>query len=344
MSTVKMYRAVLRKSVTMPVISRGRHISCVTSDRVWISDSDGHLILTNTTANKLYHLIDIASGAGVHTVNNDGDLIYIDSVYNINKLSTENKVKITLIKYNTSPWRPRCVYSSPSTGDLLVGMYNTDTDTAKVNRYNKSGHYIQAIQHNNITGQDLYSMPSYITENRNGDIIVSDWSGRAVVVTDRGGSYRLSYTGPPTGSGLAPLGICTDALSHILVCDLNTQSIQIIYCDGHFRSQIQTRPHGIDIPWGLSYVENTNTLWVGSYRGNTVNLYRMLVHNDYLTSLPLEDFKCKKHPSDPLSKYCIPCDVTLCKMCIWTTSSDHKKHDVRDVEKLFREIHKRKGL
>uniref|UniRef100_K1QSB8 Uncharacterized protein n=1 Tax=Magallana gigas TaxID=29159 RepID=K1QSB8_MAGGI len=57
--------------------------------------------------------------------------------------------------------------------------------------------------------------PNYITENNNGDIAVSDYD--AVVVTEREGRHRFSYTGHPAESVLRPRGICTDALSHILV-------------------------------------------------------------------------------------------------------------------------------
>ncbi|XP_061193809.1 uncharacterized protein LOC133202049 [Saccostrea echinata] len=333
-----MYRLVLQKSVTVTGVSRVWHITRVSSDRVWISDYN-NLILTNTAGDKLHHLTDIGSYYGVHTVNNDGELIYIDREYNINKLSTENTVKTTLIKYNTAPWRPLSVYSSPSTGDLLVGMYNADTyREGKVVRYNSTGEHIQTIQYNNNTGQRLYSRPSYITENRNGDVIVSDWDRGAVVVTDRGGSHHFSYTGPPSGSRLWPRGICTDALSHILVCGDNTESVQILDREGNFLSQIQTSPHGIDRPGGLSYDDTTHLLWVGSWYNNTVNIYRV-IDGDSLTGLPLQNMKCKKHPRYPVSQFCIPCEVTLCEECIMT-SDDHRRHDVRDVEKLFHDIHK----
>ncbi|XP_062596753.1 uncharacterized protein LOC134258234 [Saccostrea cucullata] len=198
----------------------------------------------------------------------------------------------------------------------------------------------QGFLSNKNTGQGLYSDPIYITENRNGDVIVSDsWRG-AVVVTDRDGNYRFSYTGRRSGSGLDPRGICTDALSHILVCDVWTESVHMLDSEGHYLTAIQTQQHRIDNPWGLSYDDVTHLLWVVSYT-NKVNIYRV-VDRDSLTGLPLEDFKCRKHPSHPLSQFCIPCDVTLCQMCI-RTSDDHKRHDVRDVEKLFREMHKRKG-
>ncbi|XP_062609602.1 uncharacterized protein LOC134271418, partial [Saccostrea cucullata] len=336
-----MYRAVIQKSLTVSGVSRGDHISRVSSDRVWISDGR-NLILTNTQGEELDCVTDIESYYGGHTVNSYGDLIYIDrEYYNIVKLSAENKEKTTIIKYNTSPWEPRCVYSSPSTGDLLVGMRNTDIRTqGKVVRYNSTGENIQTIQHHNNTGHRLYEGPVYITENRNGDVIVSDWGRDAVVVTDRDGNHRFSYTGPPSGSRLRPRGICTDALSHILVCDFITDTVEMLDSEGHYLTEIHTQQHGIDRPRGLSYDENTHLLWVGSWNNNKVNIYRV-VDTDSLAGLPLKDFKCRKHPSRPLSQFCIPCEVTLCQMCI-KTSSDHKKHDVRDVEKLFREIHKRK--
>ncbi|XP_062576085.1 uncharacterized protein LOC134237969 [Saccostrea cucullata] len=282
---------VLEKSVKVPGVRRSRHISLVTSNLVWISDNGYNLILTNTEGVKLYHLTDIDSGStGVHTVTSDGDLIYIDNGLNINKLSAEKKVKTTLIKY-AAPWKPRCVYSSPSTGDLLVAIYNTDTKTGQVNRYNNTGEHIQTIPHDN-TGQGLYSVPTYITENRNGDVIVSDYHRSVLVVTDREGRHRFSYTGPPLKpkeSGVEPRGICTDALSHILVCDDNTRSVQIIDKDGHFQSLTETKQHGINVPCGLSYDGNTSTLWVGSGNNNTVNIYKLSYGGDDLTDPSNDD-------------------------------------------------------
>ncbi|XP_062578639.1 uncharacterized protein LOC134240565 [Saccostrea cucullata] len=332
-----MYRGVYQKSVTVPGVSGCIYISRVTSDRVWISDGR-NLILTNTKGVELDRVTDICSYVGGHTVNTYGYLIYIYSSDNINKLSTENKEKTTIIKYNTSPWIPWSVYSSPSTGHLLVGMKNAYSNAGKVVRYNSTGENIQTIQHDNNTGQELYSNPIYITENRNGDVIVSDYDREAVVVTDGDGNYRFSYRGPPSGSRLAPCGICTDALSHILVCDWNTRSVQMLDSDGHYLTEIQTSQHGIDTPWGLSYDDDTQLLWVGSgYINNTVNLYRV-VDTDSLTGLLLEDIKCRKHPRIPLDQFCTPCGVPLCVEC--TSSEDHSRHDLRKIKTLFDNIHR----
>ncbi|XP_062619383.1 uncharacterized protein LOC134280952, partial [Saccostrea cucullata] len=107
-------------------------------------------------------------------------------------------------------------------------MWNTDTfQEGKVVRYSDTGQYIQTIQHNS-NGLGIYSFPRYITENLNGDIIVSDFLRRAVVVVDYEGRHRFSYTGPETGVIISPYGVCIDALSHILVCDQNSNTVQMI--------------------------------------------------------------------------------------------------------------------
>ncbi|XP_056003830.1 uncharacterized protein LOC125672861 [Ostrea edulis] len=280
---------VLHTSVCVTGVSRVRHISRVMSDRVWVSDVV-NLILTDTTGDTIHRVTDIIPlYGGGHTVNSSGELIYIDSEFNINKLSVNNHTVTTQIEY-TSPWQPLCVYCSPSTGDLMVGMCNYKTNTGKVTRYNSSGQHILTIQHDN-EHHTVYSEPYYITENNNGDIIVSDlikYNRGAVVVTERGGRHRFSYTGPPSGSSLYPLGICTDALSHILVCDGNTDTVQMIDKDGHFLSLLLTE-HGINIPHSLNYDDKTHLLWVGSEYPNTVSVYRYLQRRYSLTVNPDRD-------------------------------------------------------
>uniref|UniRef100_K1QAL4 Tripartite motif-containing protein 3 n=1 Tax=Magallana gigas TaxID=29159 RepID=K1QAL4_MAGGI len=265
------------------------HISCVTSDRVWVSDDGNNIILTDITGAPLYRVEDSCSGytRGIHTVNSERELIYIDLKYSITKLSKDMKTITTFIERTDSTWRPRCVYWSPSTGDLLVGMYKCRT--GKVTRYNQSGKLTQSIQHDK-TGLGIYSGPHYITENNNGDVVVSD-SG-AVVVTERGGRHRFSYTGHLPGSLLWPRGICTDALSHILVCDCSANTVQMIDRDGRFLSYLLTKSQEISTPWSLSYDVNTHRLWVGSPYNNTVVIYRYITRQDALT----EEYK--SHPDE----------------------------------------------
>ncbi|XP_065931750.1 uncharacterized protein [Magallana gigas] len=278
--------AEFHQSLTLTGVDRCYHISFVTSDRVWVSDHRNNLILTDTTGVPQHRVEDSCRGNGLHTVNSESELIYINRNYNINRLSKDMKTTTTFIERADSTWRPRCVYWSPSTGNLLVGMYNNDTMTGKVTRYNQSGQLSHTIQNDN-TGLRLYSEPIYITENNNGDVVVSDCIGLsgAVVVTELGGRHRFSYTRHPSGSVLEPRGICTDALSHILVCDDRTNTVQMLDRDGQFLSHLLIRPSGIFTPHSLSYDVNTHRLWVGSPSNNTVVIYRYITRQDALTDL-----------------------------------------------------------
>lgn len=64
--------------------------------------------------------------------------------------------------------------------------------TFKLTWYCQTGHLAKTVQFNN-TEIKLYQYPRLITENNNGDIMVS--GPCAVVVTDHGGRHRFSYTG-----------------------------------------------------------------------------------------------------------------------------------------------------
>lgn len=105
----------------------------------------------------------------------------------------------------------------------------------KITRYNQSGQQTQTIQHDN-TGLELYKIPNHIKDKNNWDVVVSDNGAGAVVVTERVGKHRFSYTRHPSGSKLEPRGISTDPLSHILVCEDRTQTVQMIDKDGQFLS------------------------------------------------------------------------------------------------------------
>lgn len=254
------------------------HISCFTSDRIWVSDT-GKLLMVNLKGKTLYHREDLfletfGNRSGRHAVNSDNELFFIHSNNNIHKLAKDMK-NTRLIQKGPS-WKHWCVYCSTITNDLLVGMFREETLTGMVSRYSQSGKLTQTIQFDH-TGLELYCKPNYITENSNGDVIVSDfhWSG-AVVVTDREGKYRFTYAKNPPRSRFRPLGICTDPMSHILVCDALSESIQILHKDGLFLSCLKI--NDTDIPTSLIYDVNKNRIWVGSRKNFTRDNDRVSVY------------------------------------------------------------------
>ncbi|XP_078341293.1 uncharacterized protein LOC144617772 isoform X1 [Crassostrea virginica] len=277
---------VVQKSLSVTGVKYCSHISCVTPDRVWVSDGN-NIILTDTATGKQLHSVEHSfnSYSGKHTVNCEGELIYIDKERNIIKLCNDMETTTTLIKHTNTTWIPLCVYCSPSSGDLLVGMYRLATPTGKVMRYDNTGKHKQTIPHHDNTPHTLYKNPLFITENNNGDVLVSDFDREAVVVTSGEGVHRFSYTGPPSGSRLRPGGICTDVMSHILVSDLITRTVQMLDRDGQFLSYVLTRQTlGMDYtPWSLSYDVTTHAVYVGSFNNNTMSVCRHINRHLHLT-------------------------------------------------------------
>lgn len=275
-----MHEPVLQQHLKVTATSNCRHISFAAIDKLWVSDDENNIILTNQKGTILYRLNDIYSDSficGLHTVNSEDKLIYIERDHDIKILST-NLETFQVIEAEGSIWKPLCVYFSWLTGDLLVGACRYDTWIGKIIRYSKTGERKQQIQHNNFR-HNMFKEPYYLTENNNGDIVVSNWPN-AVVVVNRRGKHRFSYTGHLPESQIRPRGVCTDALSHILVCDERTNTVHMVSKDGQFLSKILIRPPGIFTPFSLKYDINTQHLWVGSKHNNNIFVYRYLLLPD----------------------------------------------------------------
>lgn len=298
----------LQRSFRVTEVNGCRHISHTKDkvEKVWVSDYGTNTFLINTTGGLIQRL-KRAVTLQPHTLNSDDELIYIHESYNIHKLSMDMEKTETFIKITDHTWTPMCVYCSPFTGDILVALrcagswigkkirynetglipetkekedegliqYEFKPGTGKVTRYDQTGGLIQTIQYDN-KGQELFLEPYSITDNNNGDFVVSDSLRKAVVVTKYGGKHRFSYTGHPLALEFRPSRICTDALSHILVCDVLTKSIHLIDKDGQFLSYLLVKPEGLlDYPSCLSYDDNNHLLWVGS-SGNNICVYRYM--------------------------------------------------------------------
>ena len=301
---------VLKNSIKVKNITHCYHITCVTPDQAWFSDYASNLTLTDTKTGETLHQVTNMGDRlrGCHSIDNESDLIYIDKYNNIKKLSIVTKTRSTLIKKVNLKGIPLCLHWSLSNGHLLVGIMLSDTKVGgqkgNVTRYSSTGELTYES-----TDHSLYCHPQYITENNNGDVVVSDDERHAVVVTSQSGKHRFSYQGHPSNAGLKPNGICTDALSHILVCDDKTYSVQLIDKNGQFLSKLLTNqspgisrfnigsntdsdspdflnklladiseknPSGII---SLSYDFNSHLLWVASGWDNTASVYRYINRN-----------------------------------------------------------------
>ncbi|XP_065935659.1 tripartite motif-containing protein 2-like [Magallana gigas] len=244
------------------------HISGGKSGILWASDASGNLVQTDLQGKQLQMRKTSCQNEGFHTVTLDGYLIFADRI-NCSVNSITHGKTITLF-ITTKEWEPLSIHTSNLNGDILVGMRTLSM--RKVARYNKTGNEIQSIEKDN-KGQGLYIVPHYITENINGDICVSDFGKQAVVVVNKVGQHRFSYTGQE--SEICPYGICTDILGHIIVCDVNSQTVHVLDQDGQFLTLLVTSQKGIKNPFCVR-VDDDNNLHVGHGDTNTVKVYKYL--------------------------------------------------------------------
>ncbi|XP_052682950.1 tripartite motif-containing protein 2-like [Crassostrea angulata] len=267
--TLSMSSSVTKvREYKVPGVDRVCHVSLGKSGRLWASGVDGKLVQTDLHGNQLQKIQTSSRSEGYHTVTQDGDLIYTDKDNKfINKITPDNTIT-EFIK--TGDWKPLSIHSSHINGDILVGT--RIALKGKVTRYNKTGKEIQNVERNN-KGQELYEGPRYITENINGDICTSDSLKCAVVVVNKSGRHRFSYTGQ--GSMFYPLGVCTDLLGHILVCDYHSHTVHLLDQHGQFLSLLLTQQQGLNCPCSVC-VDDENNLIVGQRNTNTVTVYKYL--------------------------------------------------------------------
>nr|XP_022315206.1 E3 ubiquitin-protein ligase TRIM71-like [Crassostrea virginica] len=256
------------KKYTVPGVQNAHHVSLGKSGSVWVSDDDGNLVETDLQGNALQKIKTSSGDTGYHTVTQDMDLIYADrKKHVINRITMDNKVT-EFIKIGD--WEPLSIHSSKINGDILVGMIKDKV--AKVTRYNKTGREIQSIQRDN-KDQELYSNPEYITENINGDICTSDTGIRAVVVVNKSGHHRFSYSGQQ--SGFFPCGICTDVVGHIIVCDIyENPTVEVLGKDCQFL-RFLLKPPDIRLPLSVC-MDDENNLHVGQNDTNKVTVFKYL--------------------------------------------------------------------
>lgn len=209
------------------------NVSCQSDEEIWTCGFSDHILRLYNLQGELVRRIETKSCISDIAVTMTGDLVYtdfIDNTVNIVKNYTQIQ-RVTKL----SEWRPICICNT-SSGDFLVVMDGIHNYQSKVVRYCGSTEK-QCIQYNK-DGHPLYlcGVVKYITENRNLDICVADYTAHAVVVVNKAGELRFIYTGPPSIAKelFKPVGITTDSQSRILILDIYKSYIHILDQDGKF--------------------------------------------------------------------------------------------------------------
>ncbi|XP_052702240.1 uncharacterized protein LOC128178889 [Crassostrea angulata] len=207
----------------------------VTDDnKVWMGGYSTELRLFNLQGH-LHHTVSITC-LGMFLCMYNKQVVY-SGIKDVKMISDTDTV-VTM--FTTGDWDPYGVTSAAS-GDLLVCLSNDDQ--YKVVRYSSTGTVLQEIRYDS-QGQPLYKNAKYITENVNGDIIVTDWEKEEVIAVDRLGIFRYSY------SGVSSSTVTTDSVGHVIVTDYNGQKIHMLDRDGRFLRYIIPKG-GIEDPRGV---------------------------------------------------------------------------------------------
>ncbi|XP_052699314.1 uncharacterized protein LOC128176806 [Crassostrea angulata] len=193
----------------------------VTDDnKVWMGGRSTELKLFDLQGH-LHHTVSITA-RGMFICMYNKQVVYIDQRNKAVRMISDTDTVVTM--FTTGDWMPYGVTSAAS-GDLLVCLRKDDQN--KVVRYSSTCTVLQEIQYDSQC-QPLYKKTNYITENINGDIIVTDWDKKAVIAVDRLGIFRYSY------SGVTYSTVTTDFVGHVIVTDLSWNKIHMLDRDGRF--------------------------------------------------------------------------------------------------------------
>lgn len=253
------------------------HISCFEPNRLWLStgniikeiDEEGHLLRELS--------VDLTH-AGYHTLTKAGELLFKKNG-DIYMLSLSGEIRNLHIQASIFS----CIHSSRLNGDIFV------TQEGLIKRYNERGVKLQTIttfldtiniyerflkqrnEHNSSYKKPICN----ITENLNGDIIVTSNIKRNVVACMSNGKHKFTYSGLHNRSVLDPTGICIDTFGHILVGDscLNDPCIHLLDKNGKFLAKLLT--HQLqDLEFNALCVDERNNLYV--WCKNRINVYTYL--------------------------------------------------------------------
>nr|XP_022327550.1 uncharacterized protein LOC111126909 [Crassostrea virginica] len=219
----------------------------VTDDKkVWMGGQSRELKLFDLQGH-LHRTVTITC-TGFYICLHKKQVVFSDNLNKAVKRVSDNDTLLTLFK--TKDWNPFGI-TDTSSGDLLLCLRKDDQ--SKVVRYSSTGTVLQEIQFDSQC-QPLYQLAWYITENVNGDVIVTDLKRNVVVAVNRLGVFRYSYGWKKRTSELST--VATNSIGHVFVTDFRGDKIHMLDQYGKFLRYIM--PHGekIDHPRALCMLDD----------------------------------------------------------------------------------------
>nr|XP_022311700.1 uncharacterized protein LOC111116932 [Crassostrea virginica] len=251
-------------------------VACVGETEVWIHGTQKFILRIDIhgTVWEIVYTTCLDWPNGI-SVTRERELMYSDD--NSGTVNIVRDRKSESLITTPSGWTPAnlcCIRS----GDILVHVYGKSGPQRKNKIIRYQGKNIKQEINNDGQGNPIFKdgyFLLFISENNNGDVCVSDANALTVVVVDKMGKVRFRYDGTPARreKSFAPRGIVTDALSQIIMTDINNDCLHILDQNGQFLRCVDDCR--LESPHGLS-VDSEGRLWVGSGDSGNINVITYL--------------------------------------------------------------------
>jgi hypothetical protein len=174
-------------------------------------------------------------------------------------------------------WIPRGIHCTES-GEMIICLWNGlrgEKSRGKVVKYCKDGKLLNKYESHRH--KSLYARPMYVTESDHGDICVSDWEMKSVIVVNQSGAKKFQYEGRKMQNDeeleFDPRGLCTDSYNNIIIADYWSHRLHVLDKNGHFiRFLLEESTRG---PTGICIDEN-NLLYICELGGESINVIKYL--------------------------------------------------------------------
>nr|XP_022328648.1 uncharacterized protein LOC111127660 [Crassostrea virginica] len=214
--------------------------------KVWMGGHSRELKLFDLQGH-LHRTVTITC-TGIYICLHNKQVVFSDNLNKAVKRVSDDDTVLTV--FETKDWNPFGITGTAS-GDLLVCLRKDDQ--SKVVRYSSTGTVLQEIQYDSQC-QPLFQLAWYITENVNGDVIVTDLKRNVVVAVNRLGVFRYSYGGKKRTSEL--FSVSNNTVGNVFITDFRGDKIHMLDQHGKFLRYVM--PHGekIDHPRALCMLDD----------------------------------------------------------------------------------------
>lgn len=250
-------------------------VAATSEKELWVSDNNlnGDLSLVDQKGRviKSYQTKFIINDLAVMAT---GDLLLTDG-YNskVVCMKKNGQLKEYISTAPDTPWGI-CVTES---NDVFVTLCQNVGSVGKVIQISSDKTMKQALKNNNGE-RDLFTLPHFITQNKNKDLWIQDKGYHHVVVVNESGKGRFTYNGP-TGvrmsSAFDPHDLSSTGDGNVIIADYANAALHLVDKDGQFLRYIMSSSDGLCGPYSLTKTIN-DVFWIGDNKQKKVFLVKKL--------------------------------------------------------------------